>query len=62
MERMTSTELHDSLRKGLDELSRKLANGNIDGAGRFWTDEELERGAATSGSVESRSKSEESAA
>lgn len=59
---MTSNELHESVRKGLDEVSLKLAAGQVGGSGRFWTDEELARRAATNGSVDLRSDSEASAA
>jgi hypothetical protein len=31
----------------LDQVSRKLASGKPQGSGRFYTDEELEKGAAT---------------
>jgi hypothetical protein len=45
--RRGSQEIHDAIRKGLDQVSRKLASGKPQGSGRFYTDEELEKGAAT---------------
>lgn len=47
MTRRTSQEIHDAIRKGLDEVDRRLASGELDGSGRFYTDEELAAGAAT---------------
>jgi hypothetical protein len=47
MRNMTSEEFHDSVRATLDEVARRLATGELDGSGRFYTDEELARGAAT---------------
>jgi hypothetical protein len=45
MER-TSQEMHDAIRFALDEVSRRLASGELDGSGRYYTDEELAAGAA----------------
>ena len=47
MSSMTSEEFHDSVHAALEEVSRRLASGQLDGSGRFYTDEELARGAAT---------------
>jgi hypothetical protein len=47
VQEMTSQELHEAIRKGLDEVSRRLASGELDGSGRYYTDEELAAGAAT---------------
>jgi hypothetical protein len=47
MKQMTSNELHDALHKALAEVDRKLASGELDQSGRFYTDEELRAGAAT---------------
>jgi len=47
MEEMTSEEFHETVRRGLQEDSRRLASGELDGSGRFYTDEELAAGAAT---------------
>jgi hypothetical protein len=44
---MTSNEWHEAARKGLAEVDRRLASGELDGSGRFYTDEELRAGAAT---------------
>ncbi|MGO8759139.1 MAG: hypothetical protein ACLQG3_13535 [Terracidiphilus sp.] len=44
---MTSRQLLDSVDKALAEVDRRLASGELDGSGRFWTDEELAAGAAT---------------
>ncbi len=62
MERMTSAELHEAVRKGLDEVSRRLASGELDQSGRFYTDEELSAGAATGGLRKPRKSAEEPAA
>ena len=51
MKKMTSKELHDTIRRGLREVDRQLASGEMDGSGRFYTDEELARGAATGGTT-----------
>lgn len=47
MKEMSSQEWHDSVRLALDEVSRRLESGELDGSGRFYTDEELAAGAAT---------------
>ena len=44
---MTSREMLDTVAKALSEVDRRLASGEIDGSGRFYTDEELAAGAAT---------------
>jgi hypothetical protein len=44
---MTVQEIFDAVDNGLAEVSRKLASGELDGSGRFFTDEELAAGAAT---------------
>ncbi|MGA2572416.1 MAG: hypothetical protein ABSF23_18060 [Terracidiphilus sp.] len=44
---MTSSEWHEAVRKGLAKVDRRLATGELDGSGRFHTDEELAAGAAT---------------
>jgi hypothetical protein len=41
MKSMTSRDIHKAIRQGLKEVSRKLASGELDGSGRFFTDEEL---------------------
>ncbi|MGB8261876.1 MAG: hypothetical protein WCE75_16050 [Terracidiphilus sp.] len=47
MKAMTSSDFHDAVRKALAEVDRRLASGELDGSGRFYTDEELAAGAAT---------------
>lgn len=46
---MTSREMLDAVDQALAEASRRLATGELDGSGRYWTDEELAAGAATGG-------------
>lgn len=46
-EQMSSDEVHEAIRRGLAELDRRLASGEDNGSGRFYTDEELAAGAAT---------------
>lgn len=41
MRAMTSGELHDAIHKALEEVDRKLASGELDQSGRFYTGEEL---------------------
>jgi len=47
MSRRTSQEIHDAIRRGLDKIPQRLASGEDNGSGRFYTDEELAAGAAT---------------
>ena len=47
MNRRSSQEIHDAIRRGLNQVSRRLTSGTLDGSGRFYTDEELAAGAAT---------------
>jgi hypothetical protein len=42
MKNMTSDQWHEAVRKGLQELDRRLADGTLDQSGRFYTDEELD--------------------
>ena len=49
MKEMSSQEWHEAVRPGLDEVERRLASGELDGSGRYYTDEELAAGAATGG-------------
>jgi hypothetical protein len=39
----------DAVDQALAEVSRRLASGELDQSGRFYTDEELAAGAATGG-------------
>jgi hypothetical protein len=47
MKEMSSREWHEAVRKGLDEVARRLASGELDQSGRYYTDEELAAGMAT---------------
>jgi hypothetical protein len=58
---MSSEEWHEAVRRGLVELDRQLASGELDGSGRFYTDEELAAGAAT-GRIEKPAKKKEAPA
>jgi len=44
---MTSRQKLDAVDQALAEVARRLASGELDGSGRYWTDEELAAGAAT---------------
>ncbi|MGA3373594.1 MAG: hypothetical protein ABSC48_17740 [Terracidiphilus sp.] len=46
---MTSRQMLDAVDRALAEVSRRLASGELDGSGRYYTDEELAAGAATEG-------------
>ncbi len=59
--KMSSDEWHEAVRRGLAEVDRRLASGELDGSGRFYTDEELAAGAAT-GRVEKAAKKREAPA
>ena len=48
---MTSRELHDAVHDALEEVSLRLESGELDGSGRYYTDEELAAGAATGGKL-----------
>jgi hypothetical protein len=61
MRQMTSIEFHDAIRQALAEVSRRLASGELDQSGRYYTDEELAAGAAA-GRNENPSQSAESPA
>jgi len=43
MRSMTSREIHNAIREALEEVSRALASGEIDRAGRYYSDSELRR-------------------
>jgi hypothetical protein len=47
MKRMSSEEMHDAFHQALKEVDRRLASGELDQSGRYYTDEELAAGAAT---------------
>jgi hypothetical protein len=44
---MNSRELHQAAHQALAEVSRRLASGELDQSGRYYTDEELAAGADT---------------
>lgn len=46
---MTPQEIFDAIDSGMAEVSQRLASGELDGSGRYYTDEELAAGAATGG-------------
>jgi hypothetical protein len=46
-EEMTCEQRSEAIERALDEIPAKLASGEINRAGRYWTDEELAAGAAT---------------
>ncbi|MGB6690802.1 MAG: hypothetical protein WBE76_23460 [Terracidiphilus sp.] len=44
---MSSRQILNSIDQALDEVARRLASGELDQSGRYYTDEELAAGAAT---------------
>jgi|HubBroStandDraft_5_1064220.scaffolds.fasta_scaffold03562_3 hypothetical protein len=44
---MTSQEIFEAVDSGMKDVARKLESGEIDGSGRYFTDEQLAAGAAT---------------
>jgi hypothetical protein len=44
---MTSRQMLNAVDQALAEVSRRLASGELDGSGRYYTDAELAAGAAT---------------
>lgn len=61
MKHLNSQELHEAIDQALAEVSRRLESGEIDGSGRYFTDEELAAGAATGGDLK-RSKTKKASA
>jgi hypothetical protein len=51
LKNFTSCELHEAIDQALAEVSRRLESGELDGSGRYYTDEELAAGAATGGDI-----------
>lgn len=47
MKSLSSEEWHKAVHRGLEEVSRRLASGELDQSGRYYTDDELATGAAT---------------
>ena len=58
---MTSQEIFEAVDSGMKDVARKLESGEIDGSGRYFTDEELAAGAATGGDLK-RSKTKKASA
>jgi hypothetical protein len=48
---MTPSEFFKAIDEGMAEVSAKLASGELDGSGRYWTDEELATGIADEGKL-----------
>ncbi len=44
---MSSRQILDMIDEAIDEAARRLESGELDGSGRYYTDEELAAGAAT---------------
>ena len=59
---MTSRQELDAVNEALAEVSRRLESGELDGSGRYFTDEELAAGAATGGKPAPPKRSKASAA
>ncbi|MFZ0306494.1 MAG: hypothetical protein WAL75_27660 [Terracidiphilus sp.] len=62
MKGMTSHEMFEAVHRALDEVDRRIASGELDGSGRFYTDEELAAGAATGRTKKPSPESESPAA
>jgi hypothetical protein len=62
MKNLSSRELHEAIGKALDEVSRRLESGELDGSGRYYTDAELAAGAATGGKPACAGRAKASAA
>ena len=62
MNNMTVQEIFDAIDSGMKQIAQKLATAELDGSGRFWTDEELASGAATDARLNPAPTSKESAA
>lgn len=48
---MTTQEIFKAIDEGMAEVARKLASGELDGSGRYWSDEELSSGVAKDGKL-----------
>jgi hypothetical protein len=49
---MTVQEIFKAIDEGMAEIAGKLASGELDGSGRYWTDEELASGLVKDGKLE----------
>jgi hypothetical protein len=49
---MTAQERFKAIDEGMAEIAGKLASGELDGSGRYWTDEELSSGVAKDGKLD----------
>jgi hypothetical protein len=52
MATMTAQEIFKAIDEGMAEIPKKLASGELDGSGRYWTDEELSSGVAKDGKLD----------
>jgi hypothetical protein len=59
---MTSRQLLEAVDESLAEVSRRFEAGELDGSGRYYTDEELAAGAATGGVRPSAKRTKSNAA
>ena len=59
---MTSRQLLEAVDESLAEVSRRFEAGELDGSGRYYTDEELAAGAATGGVRPSTKRTKSNAA
>lgn len=59
--KMTSRQILESVDRALSEVDRRLKSGELDGSGRFYSDEEIAAGAA-SGRVINKSEAARPAA
>ena len=67
MKKLSSDELHETIHRALAEVDRRLGSGELDGSGRFYSDEDLAAGAAMGRLIwkpqaKPRAKAEDSAA
>jgi hypothetical protein len=49
---MTAQEIFKAIDEGMAEIADKPASGELDGSGRYWTDEELSSGVAKDGKLD----------
>ena len=58
---MTSRQELTAVDRALAEVSRRLESGELDGSGRYYSDEELAAGAATGGKLPAGKRAKASA-